>query len=150
VVPEMIGVETFEKYYVPHYNEAAEVMHRHGKLIGCHFDDNCRLLADAIASTDLDYVEAFTPAPDTDMTLAEARKAWPDKVIWLNFPSSQHLKSDDQVRQITLDLLDQGGTADGLLVGVTEDVPEDRWQSSCRAILDGLEEHARLHPERYA
>jgi len=28
----------------------------------------------------LDYIEAFTPAPDTDMTLAAARKAWPDKV----------------------------------------------------------------------
>ena len=33
VVPEIIGLKTFEEYYVPHYNEAAEIMHKHGKLI---------------------------------------------------------------------------------------------------------------------
>ena len=92
VVPEVIGLENFRKYYVPHYNEAAEVLHKHGKLIGCHYDANCRLLAEAIGGTDLDYIEAFTPAPDTDMSLGEARQAWPDKVLWLNFPSSVHLQ----------------------------------------------------------
>ena len=39
----------------------------------------------AIAGTSLDYIEAFTPAPDTDMTLGAAREAWPGKVLWLNF-----------------------------------------------------------------
>jgi hypothetical protein len=139
VTPEIIGLEAFEKYYVPHYNEAAEVMHKHGKLLGCHFDANCRLLSCAIASTDLDYIEAFTPAPDTDMTLAEARAAWPGKVLWVNFPSSVHLKSDDEVRATTIDLVKQAGTPDGLLMAVTEDIPEFRWQDSCRAIMDGLD-----------
>ena len=41
VVPEIIGPDTFRRYYVPHYDEAAEIMHRHGKLVGCHFDANC-------------------------------------------------------------------------------------------------------------
>ena len=33
---DRVPFTTFEEYYVPHYNEAAEIMHRHGKLIGCH------------------------------------------------------------------------------------------------------------------
>ena len=147
---EIIGLENFEKYFVPHYNEAAEVMHRHGKLIGCHFDANTRLLAKAIAGTALDYIEAFTPAPDTDQTLAEARAAWPDKVLWINFPSSVHLRPDAAVEQVTFDLLEQAGAVDGLLVGITEDMPPERWPHSCRAIMDGIDRHAREHPARYA
>ncbi len=150
VIAEVIGPETFEKYYVLHYNEAAEVFHKYGKLLGAHLDGNMKLLADAIARTDLDYIEAFTPAPDTDMTLAEARAAWPDKVLWLNFPSSLHLKSDEDIVDITVSLLDEAGSVDGLLMGITENVPPDRWQNSCRAIMDGLEKHAKLRSKLYA
>jgi hypothetical protein len=39
---------------------------------------------------------------------------------------------------------------DGLLVGITEDMPPDRWQDSCRAIMDGLDRHARERPGCYA
>jgi len=150
VIPEIIGLETFEKYYVPHYDEAAEIMHKHGKIIGCHFDANCKLISKAIAATKLDYIEAFTPAPDTDMTIAEARQAWPDKVLWLNFPSSVHLRPDAEVEKTTIDLLNQAGNIDGLIMGITEDIPPDRWQNSCRAIMNGLERHARENSHWYA
>ena len=149
VVPEIIGLESFEQYFVPHYNEAAEVMHRHGKLVGSHLDANCKLLSKAIAGTALDYIEAFTPAPDTDMTLAEARAAWPDKVLWLNYPSSVHLRPDEEVEAVAYDLVEQNGGPDGLIMGVTEDVPEDRWRDSIPAIMDGLDRHAAEHPEQY-
>lgn len=149
VVPEIIGLDTFNTYYVPHYDEAAEIMHRHGKLIGCHFDANCKTLAGAIARTDLDYIEAFTPSPNSDMTLAEARKAWPDKVLWLNFPSSVHLRPDDEVERVTVELLSELDTVDGLIMGVTENMPADRWRNSCRSIMDGLERHAKDHPNLY-
>jgi len=149
VTPEIISPEMFARYYVPHYEEAAEIMHKNGKLIGCHFDANCKLLSSAIAETDLDYIEAFTPAPDTDMTLGEARKAWPDKVLWLNYPSSLHLKPDAEIEQATVDMLNELDSIDGLIVGITEDIPQHRWQDSCRAIMDGLDRHARENPELY-
>ena len=150
VVPEIIGPKVFRDYYVQHYNEAAEVMHRHGKLIGCHFDANTRVLAEHIAGTDLDYIEAFTPAPGTDMTLGDARAAWPEKTLWLNFPSSLHLRPDDEVQQITFGLLEELESCRGVIMGITEDIPDHRWQGSCRSIMDGLERHARERPERYA
>jgi hypothetical protein len=107
VVPEIISPGMFEEYYAPHYNEAAALLHARGKLIGSHFDANCRRLAKVIGATDLDYIEAFTPAPDTDMTLGEARQAWPDKALWINFPSSVHLKPDAQVEAAMVEMLDQ-------------------------------------------
>lgn len=150
VTPEIIGPQVFEEYYLPHYHEAAEIMHRHGKRIGCHFDANNRIIASAIASTPLDYIEAFTPAPDTDMTLTEARAAWPGKVLWINYPSSAHLRSDAEVEQIAVNLCEAADSIDGLLFGITEDMPTDRWQNSCRAIMDGLDRHAQEHAWRYA
>jgi hypothetical protein len=149
VVPEVIGLDAFEKYYVPNYNEAADIMHKHGKMIGSHLDANCRLFADAVAKCDLDYIEAFTPAPDTDMTLAEARAAWPDKLLWLNFPSSLHLKTDVEVEQAAFDLLDEPDDTSGIIMGITEDMPEDRWQGSMTAIMDGLDRHYNERPEKY-
>ena len=148
VVPEIVGLENFRRYYVPHYEEAAEVLHAKGKLVGCHFDANCRLLAEAIAGTPLDYIEAFTPAPDTDMTLCEARAAWPDKVLWLNFPSSLHLRSDADVEAAAFEMVDQAGP-DGIIMGITEDMPAHRWRDSCRAIMAGLKRHALARPALY-
>lgn len=149
VVPEITSPRMFREYYTPHYNEAAEIMHRHGKLIGVHFDDDCKLLAGEIAQTDLDYIEAFTPAPSTDMTLAEARQAWPGKVLWINFPCTAHLLPRDEVAAVTVDLIEQAGTPDGLLIGITDDPPPDRWRDSYRGIMDGCDRHAQEHPELY-
>lgn len=138
VTPEILGLERFERYYVPNYNEAADVLHKKGKLIGVHFDANCKAFAKAIADTHLDYIEAFTPAPDTDMTLAEARQAWPEKVLWINFPSSVHLASLEAIRQTTHDLLDQAGSCEKFIMAVTENMPEDRWRTNLLEISNVL------------
>ncbi len=149
VVPEVIGPEVFGRYYLPHYQEAAEIMHRHGKRIGTHFDANCRVLAGQIAQSGLDYIEAFTPAPDTDMDMAAARAAWPEKVLWINFPSSVHLRPDAEVAQTAYDLIEASGGPQRLIIGITEDMPDRRWQDSCRAIMDGIDRHAAEHPGLY-
>jgi hypothetical protein len=141
VAPEIMGLDRFEEYYVPHYNEAAEVLHAKGKLIGCHFDANCRAFAQAIAKTKLDYIEAFTPAPDTDMTLAEGRASWPDKTIWINFPSSVHLDSLGDIARTTESLLAQIDPSKQFIIGITEDVPEDRWRDNLLAISQVLLKH---------
>jgi len=143
VTPEIIGLKRFRDYYVPHYEECAEVLHRNGKLLGVHFDANCGVLREAIASTPLDYIEAFTPAPSTDMTLAEARAAWPDKALWINYPSATHLASNEAVRQMTESLVAEADGFPGFIMGITEDVPEFRWRESFTAIMDGLEAHER-------
>ncbi|MFH0963237.1 MAG: uroporphyrinogen decarboxylase family protein [Planctomycetota bacterium] len=144
VCPEVMGLERYEKYIAPHYEEAAEVLHRHGKLIGVHFDANTRLLARAIARSSLDYIEAFTPPPDCDLPLAEALAAWPDKTLWINFPSSVHLASRERIADAMRALLREAGTGERLIVGITEDVPEDRWQESFLAITEVLNSEGTL------
>jgi hypothetical protein len=141
VTPAIIGLENFEKYYLPHYQEAAAGLHKKGKLIGVHFDADCKLLKSAIAKSGLDYIEAFTPAPDTDMSMKEAKETWPDKVLWINYPSSVHLQSIKAIKETTHQLIEDAGT-EGLIIGITEDVPMERWQENFLAIMAAIEENA--------
>jgi len=138
VTPAVISPENFTKYYVPHYEEAAEALHSKGKIIACHFDANMKIFKDIIARTSLDVIEAFTPYPDTDMTAKEARESWKDKVLWINFPSSQHLASTEKIAHITEQIIDEAGP-ESLLLGITEDVPEDRWWINYSTIVETID-----------
>lgn len=139
VTVEIIGPKGFADYYVPNYNEAAEELHKTGKLVGTHLDDDCKLIAELVRESALDYIEAFTPAPDTDMTLAEALDAWPDKALWINFPSSVHLASHEEIARTTRELLETARGHPRFLMGVTEDMPEDRWQENLWTIMAAIE-----------
>jgi hypothetical protein len=140
---DVMGRERFEKYVAPHYDEAAEVLHKKGKLLGAHLDGNNRVWADIVARSGLDYVEAFTPAPDTDMSMADAREVWADKVLWINYPSSVHLSSIETIEEVTRQILRDAAPGDRLLVGITEDVPEDRWRENFLAISRVLDTDGR-------
>ncbi len=141
-VPEVMGVERFAEYVLPLYQEAAEVFHQHGKLLGAHLDGNNKPWAHLVAESGLDYVEAFTPAPDTDMTLADALEAWPDKVLWINFPSSIHVASIERIEEVTRDLIEQAGETNRLIICITEDIPADRWQQNLLTISRVINEMA--------
>ncbi|HPT97238.1 MAG TPA: uroporphyrinogen decarboxylase family protein [Armatimonadota bacterium] len=140
---DVMGRERFEKYVAPHYDEAAEVLHKKGKLLGAHLDGNNRVWADIVARSGLDYIEAFTPAPDTDMSMADAREVWADKVLWINYPSSVHLASIETIEETTRQILRDAAPGDRLLVGITEDVPENRWRENFLAISRVLDTDGR-------
>jgi hypothetical protein len=139
-VPEVMGKERFRDFVLPLLHECAEVFHAKGKLLGSHLDGNNRLWADLVARSGLDYVEAFTPAPDTDLTLAEALDAWPDKVLWINFPSSLHLASIERIRQAAREFVELGLQTGRVIIGITEDMPADRWQQNLLAISEVINE----------
>ena len=84
------------------------------------------------------------------MRCAGSGSAWPDKVLWRKFPSATNLRPDAEVTQATIGLLDEVDSPDGVIMGITEDMPADRWQASCRAIMQGLHDHAQRHPQLYS
>jgi hypothetical protein len=137
-IPEAFGRERFARWVAPLYDGAAEVLHRHGKLLGAHLDGNNRAWADVVARSGLDYVEAFTPAPDTDMDLPAALAAWPGKVVWANFPSSVHVAGEAVVEETARRLVREARPGDRFVLGITEDVPEDRREANLAAIARAI------------
>lgn len=140
VSPQVIGVPSFEKYFLPYYEELGAYLHEEGKWLGTHLDADNRPIKDLLARSALDVICAFTPPPDCSLSLSEARATWPGKTIWMNFPSSVHLSPPDVIRQTMRNLLKEVAPGDHFIAGVTEDIPADRWQISLMAIMDVLEE----------
>jgi hypothetical protein len=124
IITEVIGPERFEKYHLPYIEEACELLHAKGKYAGGHFDANNKLLADSIARTSLDMIESFTPPPDCDLPLGEARRVWPKKTVQINFPSSVHLDGPDRVCGVAAELVREASPGDRFVVGVSEDISE--------------------------
>jgi hypothetical protein len=138
ISPQIVGRERCRDLVFPVYEEMAEVLHRSGKLLAVHLDADCGPIAKLVADSPIDIVEAFTPAPDTDMTVAEARKAWPEKVLWVNFPSSLHLASQEVIYETTRRIIAENGSTRKLLIGITEDMPPDRWQQNMLTISEAI------------
>lgn len=141
VTPQIVGLNNFIKYYVPHYQEAAEVLHKKGKRIGCHLDGNNTQIMTAVSETELDYIEAYDPGMGP--SVMEARKEWPNKVLWLNWPSSGHLHSPEEVKRMTIQIMEEAEPLQGFIMGVTEDVPPDRLQINLKAIMEAIQSYQK-------
>jgi hypothetical protein len=138
--PQVIGTERFARYILPCHEELAGLLHDRGKIIGTHLDADNRTFLDLVGSSSIDVIEAFTPPPDCSVRISEARDAWPRKIIWSNFPSSIHIAAAERVFGMTANLLAEAAPGDRFLIGITEDIPEDRWRTSLNAIADALDE----------
>jgi hypothetical protein len=141
VSASVLSPQMFRTWCLPRYNEAAEALHRAGKLVGIHFDGITRPYADAIRESGIDYVEALTPPPTCDVSVREAHELWPDKILWVNFPSSVHMEPVETVRAVARQILEEARPHRRFLLGITEDVPADRWEVNFRAILDEVNGH---------
>jgi hypothetical protein len=141
---EMVGRRRFDQYYVTCINEFADAVHAEGKLCATHLDAPMKTLMESVAKSEIDIVEAFTPLPTGNVTIKEARRVWPDKVLWINFPSSVHIESPERIREETIRILGEAAPGDRFLIGITEDVPEDAWPTSLRVISRTILEHGSL------
>jgi hypothetical protein len=141
---EMIGQKRFRQYVLPVYSEFSEVLKSRGKLLAAHCDGNLKLLAGDLAVSGLDIIEAFCPFPDGDMTMDEARQRWPDKIVWINFPSPVHLEPPESIRACVRQILKAAAPGQRFLFGITEDIPDGVWEVSLPAISAALQEFGAL------
>ena len=144
ITSDMVGLERFIRYCIPCYNECAALLHQKGKKLGVHMDGNLQLLREAIARSGIDFIEAFTPSPMFDLSVAEAREAWPDKVLWINYTSCFHVAGTEAIRAHTLELLRQAYPGDRFLISITEDVPSEFRKESFATIAQTLLEKGSL------
>jgi hypothetical protein len=119
----MVGPDMFLNHYHPYIQEACKRVHSKGILAGAHLDSDNRQLANQFNQTDIDLVESLTPPPDCPMSVSEARKAWPGKAIQVHFPSSVHLYDGERMKAFCKSLLDDLGMKQGVVVGISEDLP---------------------------
>lgn len=128
----------FEMYCAPIYDYACSVLRQAGKLSFAHYDGANRPLAENIARTRFDVVEAFTPPPMGEMTVAEARAAWPDKVLSLNFPGNLFREPAEVIRRWTRSYIEEAGDPRGFVIGCTENFDACDFERAFGAIADEM------------
>lgn len=137
----VISPRLFERYCVPLYERAVPLVRGAGKLITAHYDGSLRPLVGHLAAIDIPIIEAFTPPPMGDLTVPEAKMAWPHKVIWVNFPGNLFLESEEAIFEYTMDLLETGAPGGRLVIGCTEDFPLDQFAKTFGTIGRALAEY---------
>ncbi len=131
---KMISPKLFEKYCLPYYNKYAEILKNQGKYVISHMDGRLKVLKELIAKTKLDAIEAFTPPPMGDLPVVEARKAWKDKVIWMNFPEEVFLRSREEIELYTKNLLKEMAPGFGYIISITEDTHPDHFKKGIEVV----------------
>jgi len=134
-----IGPRRFRKYCVPMYNELADMLAERGAIATCHMDGDLKPLWKDIGACGLRGLDSFAPAPDNDTSVAEAITMWPDKRLFVNFPSSVHLREPEQVRQFAEEMLAVAGHSGRLEIQISENVPHSVWRTTLPIIADACE-----------
>ena len=132
---ETIGLKVYNRHMVPLYRQILEILASAGKRLLVHYDGKMRLVAQQIACLDFD-LDSLTPPPEGDMTIAEARAAWPQKFFWLHPPLGWYRDRFALAERIRQMVRDAGPRRFCLMI--SEDVPPD-WQQTVPLVLETLQ-----------
>jgi hypothetical protein len=145
--------EQFRKYELPFYKKWVPYLQSRGKLLALHCDasNNLRSYAEAIRETGVAVVEAYTPPPVSDLPVIEARQAWKDVVLWINFPETIFWSGVEATREYTRALLRSAAPGDRFVIGFTEmgvwgatdEQTERTFKAGTLAVMDVIDEHGR-------
>jgi len=145
----------FKKYELPFYEKWVPYLQSRGKICALHCDatKSMKGYKDLIAQIGFKVIEAFTPPPVGELSLAEVRQAWgSDTVIWINFPETIFYSGYEVTKQYTIDLLHSDAPGNLLVISFTEmglwgalnDETEKLFKIGTQAIMDAIEEHGKV------
>lgn len=143
------GPARWRQYDLPYYQEFVPQLQAAGKIVSIHAHASNNLAyADLLRETGVNVVEAFTPPPVGDLSIAEARRRWgPDVVIWVNFPETVFYYGCEETRRYTMDLIKSDPPGNRLVIGFTEmgtygitDAESERlFKAGFRAVVEAIE-----------
>lgn len=135
---DTIGHIHFRRYLAPVYTRILEMVTAAGKQLQVHFDGRLNVIAGDIAALGFDGIDSFTEAPEGDMTIAEARQAWPEKFLWTNLNLNLYSKPEPELAYAVSRLVRDGGPSRFCLM-ISEDVPPC-WRETVPIVLRTLEQ----------
>lgn len=141
ITADITSPALFRSFCLPYYTRGASILHEGGKLYGVHMDGKLGALRPAVAESALDFIEGFTPPPMGDLSLSAARRAWPGKALWVNFPGSVLHGTGEEVVRFTVELLREGMAGGGFLLTFTEELPQP--ERSLRLVAEGIASYER-------
>jgi hypothetical protein len=130
ITAPVIGEANFRRWCVPHYREMAAMLADRGVPVFVHMDGFLAPLYAAIGGSGVRGLDSLSPPPDNDTGPGLAHSMWPEMRLFVNFPSSVHLRPPERVYERACGLLEEAGHSGRLQIQISEDVPLDRWRVS--------------------
>ncbi|MCK4819669.1 hypothetical protein KA005_28140 [bacterium] len=142
-----IHTPVFKKYFIPWFQEITDLLHAHGKLSIAHLDGENKRLIPLFLDTHIDVVEAWTPAPMTQVTTVELRRAWGDKVtIWGGVPAIlfEPTYSDEEFDEYLINLFKEIAPGYKFIVGLGDNLPFDGKIERVGRIVEFIDKYGAL------
>lgn len=134
---ETLGPAHYRRHLVPLYRQILDILQAAGKRLLVHYDGQLRLIADDIAALDIDGIDSFTEPPEGDMTVAEARAAWPEKFLWLHPNLEWYRLPTERLAENIRRIAHDAGPSRFCLM-ISEDIPP-QWEKTVPAVLRVLQ-----------
>jgi hypothetical protein len=137
---ETLGPKRYKQLLLPVYQEFFPVLQSTGKIVGTHYDGKLASCKELVAKAPIDLIESLTPPPEGDMTLAECRAAWPDKLFWSNVNVACYELPPKELKALVLERVEQAAPdGKGLAFEISEQYPAN-WKESVPVVLSALKE----------
>jgi uroporphyrinogen-III decarboxylase len=139
---EMTPPHLFSRYITPYYRDFSELLHRRGKTLAMHADNDSRLILGHLAQAGYDMVETFTTWPQVSCTLEEARQAWGHRmIIWGAVPSVilEDAYSDAQFEAYMRQVFRTMAPGDAFILGVADNIMPGARLERLRRIAEMVE-----------
>ncbi len=135
---ESWGAARFRQYHLPVYAKLLPIFQAAGKRVFPHCDGQLACVAPLLAETGFAGIESLTEPPEGDMTLAQARAAFPDKVFWANINVGVYALPPADLRRWVRERV-QAAAPDGggLVFEISEDLPPN-WREAIPVVLETL------------
>ncbi|MGA1994699.1 MAG: uroporphyrinogen decarboxylase family protein [Bryobacteraceae bacterium] len=119
---------SFKRFCLPFYERHGGECRHADKPYFVHMDGRLKALRDLIERAPIDGVESLSlPETAGDMSLAEAKAAWPDKVVLPNFPASLCLLETAEIEAFLARLVNEARGGAPTMLQFSEDIPCSEW-----------------------
>lgn len=134
----MIGPRRYRSLLASVYSECVPILENAGKRVMVHYDGALKPIATQITAAPFHIIESLTEPPEGDMTYAECRAAWPEKVFWANINLENYYLPPEKLQQEIIAKRKRAGKR-GLAFELSEDLPLN-WKESIPIVLRTLNE----------
>jgi hypothetical protein len=134
VTSDMTPPRLYKTHCLPFYERYHGMCRGSGKIYCVHLDGRLAALKELIARSRFDVIDSFSLIEvGGDMSISEAKLAWPDKVLCPNLPASICLKPPEEIKTYLKNI--SAGFGDRpFMLQISEDIPPDSYENVLPAL----------------
>jgi uroporphyrinogen-III decarboxylase len=132
----------FKRYILNHLNEYADLFHDAGKMLLVHACGKLKGVAEDLTLGRYDGICDMAPPPTGDMTLAQAKGIWGDKLVATGGidGTAFAMLSPDEMKKYVWRILEEIAPYRGVILGSADAVPYGTPLETLRAVTEAVKE----------